>query len=67
MNMDSSARLHVAQDQINIIRDIVNLQMYFRQYNECIEHRIAMVRLHKLRIRIHWSGLAVVYHLAGSS
>lgn len=53
-----------AQDQYNILRDLVHLQCHFRLYSEAIEYRVNMVRLQP-RTRINWLGLAVTYHLAG--
>ena len=49
---------------MNVLRDLINLQLYLRRYDAAIVSRLNLLRLQP-RIRYNWTALAVAYHLHG--
>lgn len=49
---------------MNVLRDLINLQLFLRQYEGACISRLNLVRLQP-RLRYSWTALAVAHHLNG--
>lgn len=55
----------LSQNDLNILRDMINLQLHLRKYDSAAASRLHLLRLQP-RIRYNWTSVAVAYHLAGN-
>lgn len=55
--------LTTTQSDLNILRDLINLQLFLRQYEDAAISRLHLVRIQP-RIRYNWVALAVTNYLA---
>lgn len=50
---------------MNVLRDLINLQLYLRKYDAACQSRLHLLKLQP-RIRYNWTAVAVAFHLAGN-